>query len=114
LNVCFFPTGEGHDHAYLRTHPVHHDKKDPTSRSPMYWTLGAGGNREQHTKGYIHELPEEWVAKRDNDEYGFGHFFAKNATHAHLQWIRDGTSSSQVVRDSVWIENYYYDGSGAL
>jgi hypothetical protein len=98
----------GHDHAYLRTKPVHHDHVDPTGQSPMFWTLGAGGNREQHTKGYIHDTPEEWVAKRDNDEYGYGHFFAKNRTHAHLQWVRDGTSSSEIVRDSVWIENYYY------
>jgi hypothetical protein len=106
----------GHDHAYLRTHPVHHDTVDRTNRSPMYWTLGAGGNREGHTRGYIHDVPEEWVAKRDNDEFGFGHFFAPNATHAHLQWVRDdndddgtgpASSPSEVVRDSVWIENYY-------
>ena len=105
----------GHDHAYLRTHPVHHDIVDPTGSSPMYWTLGAGGNREGHTRGYIHDEPEPWVAVRNNDEFGFGHFFAPNATHAHLQWIRDdendvdANADGEVVRDSVWIENYYYD-----
>jgi acid phosphatase type 7 len=98
----------GHDHAYLRTHPLHREEVDPTGRSPIYWTLGAGGNREQHARGYIHDTPEAFVAKRDNDEYGYGHLFVKNQTHAHLQWVRDGTSSSEVVRDSVWIENYYY------
>jgi hypothetical protein len=104
----------GHDHAYLRTHPVHRDVVDPTGRSPTYWTLGAGGNREGHARGYVHDVPEPWVAVRNNDEFGFGHFFAPNATHARMQWIRDdenddtASADGEVLRDSVWIENYYF------
>jgi hypothetical protein len=76
--------------------------------------LGAGGNREGHTRGYVHDVPEPWVAVRNNDEFGFGHFFAPNATHARMQWIRDdenddtASADGEVLRDSVWIENYYF------
>lgn len=108
----------GHDHAYLRTKPLDPDGKVAANgAAPIYWTLGAGGNREGHAK-YINPFwPERWVAKRNNDEFGFGLFSATNGTHAHLQWIRDddnsnisdgngNSSCSVVVRDSVWIENY--------
>ena len=111
----------GHDHAYSRSFPLDVDgkvKKD--GKGPIFWTLGAGGNWEGHAK-YRNPQPEDWVAVRNNIEYGFGFFFAPNRTHAHLQWIRDedngidgGNSvgatrgkSSLVVRDTVWIENYY-------
>ena len=115
----------GHDHAYSRSHPLDHDgkvKKD--GKAPIFWTLGAGGNWEGHS-AYRLPQPEDWVAVRNNIEYGFGLFFAPNRTHAHLQWMRDednggddGESvaptpgnSSLVARDTVWIENYYLDRS---
>jgi hypothetical protein len=96
----------GHDHAYMRTKPMHGGKSVPDGRAPIFWTLGAGGNREQHSKGYLHDIPEEWVAQRDDDEYGYGHLLAQNATHARLRWVRDGTTDLG-VHDEVWIENYY-------
>ena len=115
----------GHDHAYMRTKAL--DSKGRVAKNgaaPIFWTLGAGGNREGHARYRNPNEAEDWVAKRDNDEYGFGLFFAPNRTHAHLQWMRDDDNhyendddhhslrpdnSSLVVRDSVWIENYYFD-----
>jgi hypothetical protein len=124
----------GHDHAYMRTKPLNPNGSVSESKTgPIFWTLGAGGNREGHSE-YINPIQqEEWVDKRDDDEFGFGLFFAQNCTHAHLQWMRDDdnnnnstsdnaatdidnnsiggatSTSSVVVRDSLWIENYYLD-----
>ena len=121
----------GHDHAYLRTKAMDASGKvaKDIKAGPIFWTLGAGGNREGLSKYRNPNQAEDFVAKRDNDEFGFGLFFAPNKTHAHLQWMRDDDNhyddsndnrntssasapgnSSLVVRDSVWIENYYFDG----
>jgi hypothetical protein len=122
----------GHDHAYMRTKSLNPNGSVSESKAgPIFWTLGAGGNREGYSE-YINPIQQEdWVDKRDNDEFGFGLFFAQNYTHAHLQWMRDDdnnnattdvdneydnnnsiggptSTSSVVVRDSLWIENYYY------
>lgn len=99
----------GHDHAYLRTHPMVGGTVNATG--PVYWTLGAGGNREQHNKGYIHDIPEEWVAQRDLSDYGYGQFSAVNATHAQLTWVKDGTTTMG-VNDEVWMENNWYHDHG--
>ena len=80
------------------------NKLDVSGKGPVYFTLGAGGNREEHSRGYIHETPEPWVAKRDNDEYGFGNLFIANHTHAHFSWVRDGTTTKG-VQDDVWLKN---------
>ena len=100
----------GHDHAYLRTKPMRGNNKtsNDDENGPVYLTLGAGGNREQHAKGYIHDIPEDWVVKRDISEYGFGHLHLPNATHAHLTWVRDGTTT-EGIRDSVWLPNPIYN-----
>jgi hypothetical protein len=97
----------GHDHAFMRTHPMVKSHRDPSGKGPIYLTLGAGGNREEHPKGYINDTPEEWVAKRDDQEYGYGHLFVPNRTHAHFNWVRDGTTE-QGSRDSVWLENQFF------
>lgn len=97
----------GHDHAFMRTHPMVGSQRDPSKKGPVYLTLGAGGNREQHSKGYIHDIPEDWVAKRDDTEYGYGHLFVANRTHAHFNWVRDGTTQDG-TRDSVWLENQLF------
>lgn len=94
----------GHDHAYMRTHPMYNGNVVPDGRAPIYLTLGAGGNREQHAPGYRNTKPESWVAKRDISEYGYGHLFLPNATHCRLTWVRDGTTTMG-EHDSVWIRN---------
>jgi hypothetical protein len=96
----------GHDHGFLRTKPmVGTNVAEDGHKGPIYLTLGAGGNREQHS-GYLHETPEEWVEKRDHQEYGYGHMFLANDTHAHFRWVRDGTTD-EGIRDDVWLENQY-------
>ena len=95
----------GHDHAYLRTKPM--QGKNAAATGPIYLTLGAGGNREQHSQGFLRPNPENWVVKRDDSEYGFGRLQVPNATHAHLTWVRDGTTTAG-IQDSVWLSNQYY------
>lgn len=97
VNVVF----SGHDHAYMRSHPMVDGKVK--KEGPMYVIVGAGGNREGHSD-YLHKHPEKWVAVRDVKEYGYGHFHAYNATHAHFHWVRDG-NHKHGVKDHVWIEN---------
>ena len=93
----------GHDHAYMRTHPLAFG--NVTKDAPVYLILGAGGNREEHTRGYLHpDQAEPWVAKRDRFEYGYGHLKVPNATHAFFQWVRDGTTD-EGIRDRVWFVN---------
>ena len=94
----------GHDHAYLRTKPMQGREFDETGLGPVYLTLGAGGNREGHTGGYVHDAPEAWVAKRNNDEFGYGHLYLANATHAHFRWVRDGVSQHP-MQDTIWFTN---------
>ena len=86
------------------------DHASATGTGPIHLTLGAGGNREGHSKKFIHDTPEDWVSKRDHQEYGYGNLFFANRTHAHFHWVRDGTTEDG-VHDSVWIENYIYISS---
>jgi acid phosphatase type 7 len=92
----------GHDHAYSRSHPIAFEKVDPLG--PVYFTLGAGGNREQLARAYLHPAPEDWVAKRDRLEYGYGHWLVQNATHSYFSWVRDGTTT-EGIHDHVWLIN---------
>ena len=102
----------GHDHGFMKTHSLAFGQVDPTGLSPIYLTLGAGGNREEHPPGYRHEEPEAWVAERNIQEYGYGHLFVPNATHALFDWIRDGTPV-KAAQDQEWIYNpHYADNKG--
>ncbi len=96
----------GHDHAYMRTLPMAFGKPDPSGSSPVYLTVGAGGNREGHIKGFRHRHPEVWVAKRDRWEYGYANLQIANITHALLEWVRDGTTSDG-IHDRVWLINQH-------
>jgi acid phosphatase type 7 len=109
----------GHDHAYLRTHPVYRGQVVPSGRAPVYWTLGAGGNREGHSQGYAHATPEPWVAKRSLADFGYGSLYMPNATHAQLTWMRDGVGiglkvDEMAVEDDVWIVNPYTAPSNSV
>ena len=96
-------THTGHDHAYMRTHPLAFGQVD--ARGPVYLTLGAGGNREGHASGYVHpDEMEAWVARRTLQDFGYGHLYLPNATHARFQWIRDRTSTND-FEDVVWFRN---------
>ena len=97
----------GHDHAYMRSHSMYKERVDPTGKSPIYFTLGAAGNREQHSKGYRNETQEDWVAMREISDYGYGHLFLPNATHARFNWVRDGVSDMG-ISDHVWLVNSHF------
>jgi Iron/zinc purple acid phosphatase-like protein C len=89
----------------MRTYPMAYDKVDMTGRAPIYVTLGAGGNREGHSKGYRNPFAKEaWVATRTLEDFGYGHLYAPNATHARFQWVRDRTSNNN-YEDIAWIFN---------
>jgi len=92
----------GHCHAYMRTHALAYNQVD--QNGPIYIIVGAGGNREGHTSGYQHDTPEEWVVKRDHEEFGYGRLHFRNSTYAHWSWVRDGTTPN-AVRDDAWIVN---------
>lgn len=98
----------GHDHGYMRTHSLFPNGTiDKSGAAPIYLTLGAGGNREQHSRGYRHSEPEEWVAKRDLTDFGYGNLLVTNKTHAMLTWVRDQVKGSNDDFDdkNVWIVN---------
>jgi hypothetical protein len=97
----------GHDHGFMKTHSLAFGQVDLTGLSPIYLTLGAGGNREEHPPGYRNEEPEAWVAERNLQEYGYGHLFVPNATHALFDWVRDGTPV-KAAQDQEWIHNPHY------
>jgi hypothetical protein len=97
----------GHDHAYMRTYPLAYDQVDTTGRAPIYLTVGAAGNREGHAPGYRNPFQKEpWVAKRTLNDFGYGHLFIPNATHAKFQWIRDRTTNDD-FEDIVWLYNHH-------
>lgn len=100
----------GHDHGYMRTHSLTMKGTiDPTGRSPIYLTLGAAGNREMHSPGFINEKQEEWVAKRNLKDYGYAHLLVTNASHAILNWVRDGVSNDGPEEKDTWIINTHYN-----
>jgi hypothetical protein len=94
----------GHDHAYLRTKSMKYGHVDSTQQSPIYFIVGAGGNREGHPHGYLHNYPEVWVAKRAMVDWGYGQWWFPNATHAHFAWIPDGFEGDD-TGDDVWFVN---------
>lgn len=94
----------GHDHGYMRTHPMYNGQVDKTGKAPVYLTLGAGGNREGHCGGYQHNDAEEWIAVRTLVDYGYGNLFLPNATHASFTWVRDATEDGG-IHDHVWFTN---------
>lgn len=78
---------------------------DASGQGPIYLTIGTGG--DSHSKGPINDLPEPWVAHRDNTEYGFGELFVANATHAYLERkLNRGTKANPLAQDAVWILNH--------
>jgi Iron/zinc purple acid phosphatase-like protein C len=104
-NAVFLSSASsGHDHAYMRTHPLAFNQTDETGKAPVYLTLGAGGNHEGHPQGYRNAEQEPWVAKRTMQDFGYGNLFLANATHARLQWVRDRTTNTD-FQDIVWFEN---------
>jgi hypothetical protein len=73
----------GHDHAYMRSHPVN-KKGIVDAEAPIYVIVGTGGSWEGPPNGgyFEKEQPEAWVAARRLETTGYGHLDVYNATHA--------------------------------
>jgi Iron/zinc purple acid phosphatase-like protein C len=114
VNLVF----SGHNHAYVRTHSLQQVNGttetgvDVTGRSPMYFTVGTGG--DSHSRGPIHETPESWVASRDHTLFGAGKLYLQNNTHA--KWERlllpddlknKDSKRIEELRDATWIVNHH-------
>ncbi|KAG7372889.1 calcineurin-like phosphoesterase [Nitzschia inconspicua] len=100
VNVVF----SGHQHSYVRSHPMRYGQVDTDGRSPIYMTVGTGG--ESHSLGPLHPRQGDWVAVRDHSTFGAGQLQLVNVTHAHWERLMDDTTDPS-LRDSVWIVNYY-------
>jgi len=96
----------GHAHGYSRSTNVEYGEIVQTA--PIYITVGEGGNREQHSKSYRNEKPEDWIVKRDITEYGFGTLEFLNATNAHWKWVRNELIISSHFTDEALIKNQYF------
>ena len=76
----------GHIHAYMRTHPMAFSRRNP--RGPIHIIQGNGGKGVGQK--YNNETAEEWVAMRDQSQYGYGTLELFNNTHAMWRWIKTG------------------------
>lgn len=116
----------GHDHSYMRTHPVLHDQVD--ARGPVYIVVGVGGSNEGPPgQGFHHMDPEPWVATRRLDTSGYGHITVHNATNAYWDYrsnpgtkvwnwsmgrYTDDTEQNQIDRAARGLDvGGYVDGS---
>jgi len=103
VNLVF----SGHDHGYMRSKSMVNGTVDSTGLSPVYLIVGAGGNREGHSRKYLNEEPEEWVNMRDKSVFGFGTLEVINASIANWKWIINGEDSGFL--DDYWFRNQYYE-----
>ena len=100
----------GHVHAYMRTHPVTFSKRDP--RGPIHVIQGNGG--KSSCVPYYNETAEEWVAVRDQTQFGYGTLELFNSTHAMWKLIKTGQDESGKIEsnlnlsDEVWVGNQLY------
>lgn len=110
----------GHNHAYVRTHSLMYGNAtvDTSGRSPIYLTVGTGG--DSHSAGPIYDTPEPWVAARDHSTFGAGRLEVVNATHALWErlLVEDDDDDARVdgnpprddvdgLRDPVWFVNHH-------
>lgn len=99
VNIIF----SGHVHAYERTYPVY--KNNLNDRSPVYITIGDGGNIEGHASKY-YEQPE-WSAFRNGTQYGYGTLTILNKNKMEWKWHRniDGNFGT---KDSLTLCNIHF------
>merc|ERR1712127_634863 len=96
----------GHAHGYSRSKGVAYGLVKATA--PIHITVGEGGNREGHSRSYNNDMPEDWIAKRDITEFGFGTMEFLNATHAEWKWIRNENVTTSHFTDETIIENQFF------
>lgn len=100
----------GHVHAYMRTHPVAFSKRNP--RGPIHIIQGNGGKAV--CEPYYNNTAEEWVAVRDQSQYGYGTLELYNNTHAMWKLIKTGYDEGGEfepnlnLMDEIWVGNQLY------
>ena len=95
----------GHVHAYERLGSVGLDGlTDPSGRSPVYVTIGDGGNRE-----LLYDVWDPAMAGisafHNGMYYGYGTLAVYNATHAMWEWRPNPAMGT--AEDSAWAFNHY-------
>eukprot|EP00986_Skeletonema_menzelii_P016109 scaffold13735_cov155-Skeletonema_menzelii.AAC.4 len=101
----------GHVHAYMRTSPVAFSRCNP--RGPIHIIQGNGG--KSACEPYHNETAEEWVAVRDQSQYGYGTLELFNNSHALWRLIKTGQDENGEVEsnlnhlsDEIWVSNQLY------
>jgi len=100
----------GHVHAYMRTYPVAFSRRNP--RGPVHIIQGNGGKAV--CEPYHNETAEEWVAVRDQSQYGYGTLELFNSTHAMWKLIKTGHDEGGEFEpnlnllDEIWVRNQLY------
>ena len=90
----------GHVHAYERHGHIGLGGRQ-SAKSPMYVTIGDGGNHEL--------LYDKWLKKpstsivRDSRFYGHGELTAFNRTHLRWTWIPNPVQGKEATKDEVWV-----------
>ena len=102
----------GHNHAYVRTHPMVGTHVDP--KGPIYLTIGTGG--DSHAQGPLRPRHNDtWVAHRDNTAYGFGQLHIVNTTHAYFQRVLNPNyHQQQQQQHSLDSDKNHYNDPGAM
>lgn len=105
----------GHVHAYMRTCPVAFEKCNP--RGPIHIIQGNGGKKSA-CEPYHNETAEEWVAVRDQSQYGYGTLELFNNSHAMWRLIKTGqgqdengeveSNLNQHLSDEIWVTNQLF------
>lgn len=100
VNIVF----AGHVHAYERFGHVNAEGKlDLSGKSPLYITIGDGGNHELLYDVWDESM-EDISAFRNGAYYGYGTLSIFNASYAYWQWRPNPLHGS--ANDSVWAYNY--------
>jgi hypothetical protein len=86
----------GHIHQYTRTCAMVDHKCNP--KGPVYAVIGTAGATTQVP--FLPKLTVPWVEKQSM-LWGISEFDAVNATHMHVQWLRDVDGT---VGDDYWID----------
>ena len=105
----------GHVHAYMRTCPVASSRCNP--RGPIHIIQGNGGKKSA-CEPYHNETAEEWVAVRDQSQYGYGTLELFNNSHAMWRLIKTGqgqdengeveSNLNQHLSDEIWVTNQLF------
>lgn len=97
----------GHIHAYMRTKNT--IQGNIHKSGPIHLIVGSSGR--QANAPFFQKEAESWVAKRENNFYGYSTIEFMNSTTVHYEWIltsNDERNITNYPKDSVYIHNQYF------